>query len=82
MKHIFEFDGKYKPSNREKQMPRENGYYMTIRCGLGGIYFCLDEWKDGTWQVGVLDASSVIAYSREQIQPSEVTEWLNRLREK
>ena len=55
---------------------------MTIRCGLGGIYTCLDEFKNNNWQVGVLDDSSVIAYSKEQVTKESVEEWLNNLKKK
>lgn len=70
--NIYEFHGEYKPSNNP---PKEDGAYMTIRCGLGGIYTMLDEWKDGKWQVGVTDASRVIAYSRERISEEDVKRW-------
>lgn len=72
--HIFDFKGDYKLA---KYPPKEDGYYMTIRCGLNGIYTCLDEWKNGNWQVGVLDDSNVIAYSKEQISKEEVKNWAN-----
>lgn len=47
--------------------PKEDGAYLTIRCGLGGIYTHIDEWKNGKWHLGVLDASTVVAYSRDTI---------------
>lgn len=43
--------------------PENEGIYLTIRCGLNGIYTAIDQWKEGKWQLGVLDASKVIAYS-------------------
>lgn len=49
--------------NEKKQMPAD-GYYLTIRCGLSGIYTHLDEVKSGHWQVGITDASRVIAYRK------------------
>ncbi len=70
---IFDFKGNYE---LVKCPPKEDGYYMTIRCGLGGIYTHLDEWKDNHWQVGITDASTVIAYSRDQIPKEEINEWL------
>lgn len=70
--HILNFDGDFKPA---KHQPRESGYYMTIRCGLGGIYYNLDEWKDDRWQVAILDGSYVIAYSKEQISKDTVNDW-------
>ena len=78
--HILDFDHDYKPANYP---PKEDGFYMTIRCGLGGIYYNLDEWKDGNWQVMILDASRVIAYSRETIAREVVNEWArNKLKVK
>ena len=47
--HIFDFKGDYKLA---KYPPKEEGYYITIKCGLGGIYSYLNEWKK--WQMGVL----------------------------
>ena len=76
--HIFDFNGEYKLA---KYPPKENGYYMTIRCGLNGIYTYFDEWKNNMWQLGVLDDSSVIAYSKEQITLEQVKEWYNELKE-
>ena len=72
--HIFDFVGenKYRPADYP---PKENGYYMTIRCGFGGIYTHLDEWKDGQWMVGIADASIVIAYTKKQIPKEIVDEW-------
>ena len=32
--NIFDFNGVYKPLNKN---PKNDGFYMTIRCGLGGI---------------------------------------------
>ena len=77
-KTIFTFDREvedknFKPFHRALYTPKENGYYLTIRCGLSGIYTELDEWKsgegyDGGWQLGVLDGSRVIAFSRKKIE--------------
>lgn len=75
-KYVFDFDGEWKPA---KYPPANNGYYMTIRCGLGGIYTSLDEWKDDRWQVGILDDSSVIAYTKEQVTKEAVKEWCEHL---
>ena len=50
-KRIFDFkDHEYIPAHHD---PKEPGYYMTIRCGLSGIYTQLDEWKNNKWQVGI-----------------------------
>lgn len=76
---ILNFNGEYKLA---KYPPKENGYYMTIRCGLSGIYTCLNEWKDNAWQVEVADASDTIAYSREQITKEQVDNWCKAKLEK
>lgn len=73
--NILTFNHDYKPANYP---PREDGYYMTIRCGLMGIYYHLDEWKEGKWQVHILDGSYVVAYSRETIPRETVNEWALR----
>jgi hypothetical protein len=49
-------------------MTQEEGYYVTIRCGLSGIYQVLNQWKDGKWQMQILDASDTIAYSKEKVE--------------
>lgn len=71
-KHILDFNDDYTPSHFT---PKEDGFYMTIRCGLGGIYYKLDEWKEGKWHLGILDASTVIAYSKQPIPKEEVNAW-------
>lgn len=47
--------------------PKENGRYLTIRCGFNGIYIKIDDWKDDKWELDILDSSEVIAYSRKTI---------------
>lgn len=69
---ILNFNGEYKLA---KYPPKENGYYMTIRCGYGGIYFHLNEWKDGQWLLQCADGSDTIAYSSEQITKEQVNEY-------
>lgn len=67
-KRIFEFShekNNFKPAN---YTPQEDGYYVTIRCGLTGIYQTLDRYENGDWQLRVLDGSKVIAYSKNTIQ--------------
>ena len=64
-KDIFKFHGDFKPA---KYPPQEDGYYVTIRCGLSGIYQVLNQWKDGKWQMQILDASDTIAYSKEKVE--------------
>lgn len=46
--------------------PKEDGIYVTIRCGLTGIYTVLNEWKNGEWQMESLDGSTTIAYRKDQ----------------
>ena len=77
--HIFDFDGNYKLA---KYPPKEDGYYITVKCGLGGIYTCINEWKNGKWMVLATDASSVIAYSKEQVSKEDVKNWANAKLEK
>lgn len=48
--------------------PKEDGYYLTIRCGLMGIKSYINEWKNGKWQMNILDGSTTIAYSRNKIK--------------
>ena len=78
-KHIFDFNGNYKLA---KCLPKEDGYYITIKCGLGGIYTSLNEWKNGEWKVLTTDDSDVIAYSKEQVSKEDVKEWLSTKLEK
>jgi hypothetical protein len=77
--HIFDFNGDYKLA---KYPPKEDGYYITIKCGLGGIYTCLNEWKNGEWMVLTTDDSDVIAYSKEQVSEEDVKNWVNAKLEK
>ena len=66
-KKILEFDlddNNFKPAHYP---PKEDGMYITIRCGFSGIYQTLDQYKDGEWQLRVLDGSKVIAYSKNKI---------------
>ena len=48
--------------------PKEDGIYLTIRCGLMGIKTYVNEWKDGKWQMEILDGSTTIAYSRNKVE--------------
>jgi hypothetical protein len=72
--HIFDFKGDYKLA---KCPPKEDGYYITVKCGLGGIYTSLNEWKNGEWMVLTTDDSNIIAYSKEQVSKEDFEEWLN-----
>lgn len=69
---ILNFNGEYKLA---KYPPKKDGYYMTIRCGLGGLYTNLNKWKDGNWMMSAADDSAVIAYSKEQITREQVDNW-------
>ena len=67
-KQILEFDSgenNFKPAHYP---PKEDGVYVTLRCGLSGINQTLDQYKDGQWQLRVLDGSTVIAYSKYRIE--------------
>ena len=55
---------------------------MTIRCGLGGLYTNLNEWKNGNWCMFAADDSDVIAYSKEQITREQMEKWVNAKLEK
>jgi hypothetical protein len=79
LEHIFDFKGDYKLA---KYPPKEDGYYITIKCGLGGIYTSLNEWKNGEWMVLATDDSFVIAYSKEQVSKEDVKNWMNAKLEK
>lgn len=74
-KTIYKFNGKHMLA---KYPPKEDGWYMTIRCGLSGIYTCLNEWKDNKWQVEAADASDTIAYSKERISKETVDKWVKK----
>ncbi len=66
-RRIFDFTDEepFKPAHYPV---KEDGMYLTIRCGLSGIYQTLDEYKDGQWQLVVLDGSRVIAYSKNKVE--------------
>ena len=76
---LLNFNGDYKLA---KYPPKEDGYYMTIRCGLGGIYTHINEWKNGEWMVLATDDSDVIAYSKEQVSKEDVKNWAKAKLEK
>lgn len=69
-KKIYDFDGFYYLS--EYRTPEKEGFYLTIRCGLGGIYSHVNEWKNGKWQACAADASKVIAFSKELFDMDEL----------
>lgn len=59
-----------------KKNPRENGTYLTIRVGLIGIYKMINVWENGEWQIGVLDASEVVARSEKPLTTEEIKDWI------
>jgi len=69
-KRIFDFDREKEENNfvPAHYKPKEDGMYLTIRCGLTGIYTSVNEWKDGNWQMNILDGSTTIAYSRNKLE--------------
>lgn len=66
-KKIFDFDREENDFIPAQHNPKEEGYYITIRCGLSGIYQMLNEWKDNKWQINLTDGSYTIAYNRKRI---------------
>ena len=81
-KNILKFNGENENFIPAKRDPGEEGYYMTIKCGLGGLYYCLNEFKEGKWQVLSADDSYVIAYSRDPLPKDEVDAWIRELLDK
>ena len=67
-KRIFDFDREENDFKPAQYKPKEDGIYLTIRCGLTGIYTSVNEWKDGNWQCHILDGSTTIAYSRNKLE--------------
>lgn len=67
-KKILEFDSGENDFKPAHYPPKEDGMYITIRCGFAGIYQRLDRYKDGKWQLIVLDGSKVIAYSKNKVE--------------
>lgn len=69
--NIYDFDGEYKLTTNGC-VPEKDGFYLTIRCGLGGIYSMINEFKNGKWQASVADASTTIAFSKNQFDMNEL----------
>lgn len=65
-KKIFDFKNDFYPMNGNVK-PKEDGYYVTIRCSIGGIYTNLNEWKKGDWQTKILDGGEIIAFSKNPV---------------
>lgn len=59
-----------------KRNPKENGTYLTICVGLIGIYKMINVWENGEWQIGVLDASEVVARSEKPLTAEEINNWI------
>jgi len=72
-KYIVNFNGDdpfYKGfSPYREQLKLEDGKYLTIRCGLNGIYTCVNYIMNNEWMVEVADASRTIAY--RELKPEE-----------
>ena len=47
--------------------PTEKGFYITLRCGYGGIYQMVNEWNGNDWETNATDGSYTIAYSKNKI---------------
>ena len=68
-RRILDFDREKEDSDfvPARYKPKEDGIYLTIRCGLTGIYTSVNEWKNDNWQMNILDGSITIAYSRNKL---------------
>lgn len=72
-KEIFHFNRgdflPYKPGTPKL----DKGIYLTIRCGLSGIYMMANQWNEelGDWDIRVLDDSKTIAYRPERLKDIE-----------
>ena len=72
-KSIVDFDKEgWLCAKIKSNKPTKPGCYLTMRCGYGGIYTILDEWKEINgefqWSVRILDGSQIIAYKPEPIE--------------
>ena len=52
----------FKPFRENRTELEDGTMYLTIRCGLNGIYSFLNVWKEGRWGAECLDGSTTIAY--------------------
>jgi hypothetical protein len=57
-----DFYKNFKPFREGETELEEKMMYVTIRCGFGGIYTCLNQWMGGRWDAECLDGSTTIAY--------------------
>ena len=72
-KEIFHFDpGDFLPY-RPGTTKLNKGIYLTIRCGLSGIYMMANQWNEelGDWDIRVLDDSRTIAYKPARLKDIE-----------
>ena len=63
----------FKPFRPDHTVLENNKSYLTIRCGLGGIYTDVNTWFNDHWGNRVLDGSTVIAY--RELKPYEEFEF-------
>lgn len=69
---VWEDDGRteivfykdFKPFHKGRTELEEGVTYVTIRCGLTGIYTCINQWMGGRWGAECLDGSETIAYRK------------------
>lgn len=47
---------------KEGRVIDESKIYLTVRAGLSGIYTMINTYKDGNWEMQVLDGSKTIYY--------------------
>ena len=69
------FDG-FKPYRDNTKL--EDGTYVTMRCGLTGVYTVINEMKDNHWMAECLDGSTTIAYRKlTQKEENACPKWKN-----
>lgn len=71
-KTLVELDYNWRLYKEGRIYPNENGYYKTIRAGIGRIYEMVNKWEDGKWLVGVLDGSSTIYWETTKLSLDEI----------
>lgn len=67
-KQILSFDRNSQLTDFVRIDPIESGVYLTIRIGLSGIYQIINIWKNGHWDMDILDDSITIARTRNPIK--------------
>ena len=58
-----------------RRNPNEDGIYLTVRCGLTGVYKMINVWQDNKWQIEVLDDSITLARSEKPLTDDEIVYW-------